>query len=640
MQEGPSGMKCSIRSKLILAIGLPLLVIYLAVIWLDYARSKTLAVEQTRVNLRSQARAQSARVEMALMGISRLADQAADLIASTPGLDEADYQRLLERSILRHPQVHWVGMVLDAPAADRRRFAAYVRRRVSIPADAPLLVTGEYPRGESVDWARRARETGPGWGEPLVNEHKEFVSIYATPIVRQGQAIGAVGVDVDLDWLRSAWQQGKQPGEQIVVVSEAGLFLCHPDEACIRTQTTASLAAMQGVDDWRTLGEAMTAGREGVQTLDLDTGRAWAIYTPIPAADWSYASLVSEARVLRPVYDYLKMEIGILLAALALVEVVVFVVSVRITRPIEKLAKAVGEVDVDDLNAHVIEADSGDEIGEVARAFNKMAVHLNEQVEALSLQTAAREAVESELRVARNIQQSMLPTNGENLPELPGVSLHAVIHPAREVAGDFYDYFTTDQPGKIGVLIADVSGKGVPAALFMAVAKTIIRNLARSGELSPGEVLTRANRLLLENNDDASLMFVTLLFFYYDTATGGVTYANAGHNRPFVLGPGGELRKLNPVSGPVLGALDDQTYGEFQEALSPGEMLVLYTDGVTEAMSPEGVQFGDERLVTLLGELAGQDVRELSERVVHEVDTFENHAHSDDITVLAVQRKA
>ncbi|MBS3821912.1 MAG: serine/threonine-protein phosphatase, partial [Phycisphaerae bacterium] len=220
------------------------------------------------------------------------------------------------------------------------------------------------------------------------------------------------------------------------------------------------------------------------------------------------------------------------------------------------------------------------------------------------------------------------------------VSLHAVNHPAKEVAGDFYDYFETERPGVLGVLIADVSGKGVPAALFMAVAKTVIRNLARGGDLPPGEVLTRANQLLLENNDDQSLMFVTLFFFYYDTKTGTVTYANAGHNRPFVLSLDGRMRKVDGQSGPLLGALEDRVYAQGEETLQAGEALVMYTDGVTEAMAPEGVQFGEERLVKLLGELAGSDARRLSERIVREVDTFEDHRHGDDITVLAVQRRA
>lgn len=630
-------MKLSIRTKLILAIGIPLLAISLAVIWLDYVRSRDIAVEQTRVNLRSQARAQSARVDATLLGISRLAEQMADVVAATDGVSPHEYRSLLERTVLRHPNILWAALVFQNPAVETLdTMGIYVQREQS---DTASLTYASYADAGQQPWVQRTVQVGPGWGEPVLGEQGRFVSVYAVPIVRDGQVIGAAAVDVNIEWLREGWQQGKLPGEQIVVVSGEGLFLCHPDAACVFSETTESLAAKQGVSDWQSLGQDMTSGREGVATLNLPAGRKWAVYTPIASANWSYASLVSEQAVLQPVYDYLKMEIAILLAALVLVELVVLVVSVKMTRPIERLARAVSEVGVGDLQTRIDDIETSDEIGEVARAFNKMVDHLQAHVEALSQQTAAREAVESELRIARAIQQSMLPTNGESLPDVPGISLHAVNHPAREVAGDFYDYFTTEQGGKLGVLIADVSGKGIPAALFMAVAKTIIRNLARSGELSPAEVLNRANQQLLENNDDSTLMFVTLLFLYYDTSTGEVTYANAGHNRPFILGPTGQLRQLMPVSGPVLGALEQQDYAQFHETLSPGETLVLYTDGVTEAMSPEGVQYGEERLTELLQRLAGSRASELSEQVVYEADTFENHRHGDDITVLALQRQ-
>lgn len=637
MQEGPAGMKLSIRTKLILAIGIPLLAISLCVIWLDYVRSRDLAIEQTRVNLRSQARAQSARVEATLLGISRLAEQMADVVGATEGTTPHEYRSLLERTVLRHPNILWASLVFHQPVVEPlETMGIYVRREQLGEAS---LTYASYTDAARQPWVQRALQAGPGWGEPLLGQQGRFVSVYAVPIVRNGRTLGVAAVDVDIEWLREGWQQGKLPGEQIVVVSGEGLFLCHPDAACVFSETTESLAAMQGVDDWQSLGQAMTSGHEGVATLNLQAGRKWAVYTPIASAGWSYASLVSEDRVLQPVYDYLKMEMGILLVAMVLVELVVLGVSVKMTRPIERLARAVGDVGVGDLHTRIDGVETSDEIGEVARAFNKMVDHLQSHVEALSQQTAAREAVESELRIARSIQQSMLPTNGESLPDVPGISLHAVNHPAREVAGDFYDYFATEQGDKLGVLIADVSGKGVPAALFMAVAKTIIRNLARSGELSPAEVLTRANQLLLENNDDNTLMFVTLLFLYYDPSTGDVTYANAGHNRPFVLGPKGQLRQLMPVSGPVLGALERQDYTQFQEALAPCETLVLYTDGVTEAMSPEGVQYGESRLRKLLEQLADCRASEISERVVHEVDTFENHRHGDDITVLALQRR-
>lgn len=281
-----------------------------------------------------------------------------------------------------------------------------------------------------------------------------------------------------------------------------------------------------------------------------------------------------------------------------------------------------------------------DEIGELARAFNTMVGQLREQVAALTAQTKARESVESELRIAREIQRSLLPRTFPPFPHRKEFDLHAYNGAARRVGGDFYDFFFLPD-GRLALVIGDVCGKGVPAALFMAVARTVVRNLALSGR-SPDELLTEANRILLADNTQG--LFVTLIVAFYDPATGAVTYGNGGHPRPLVVGngngSGAACRAFGRVTGTIVGALENQSWGTAEERVAPGEAVVMFTDGVPDARRPGGALFGEERLAELLSDLAGEPVDRLCQRVVARLDEYAASDWPDDVTLLVLRRNA
>ncbi len=242
--------------------------------------------------------------------------------------------------------------------------------------------------------------------------------------------------------------------------------------------------------------------------------------------------------------------------------------------------------------------------------------------------------ISTELDLATKIQTSMLPCIFPAFPDHENIKLRAVYHPAKEVGGDFYDYFKIDDT-HVGVLIADVSGKGVGAALFMTISKTVLKNQLQLG-ISPAEALTNANRQLCENNDAG--LFVTCWAGVYDTESGILTFVNAGHNPPVLLKNGEKAEFIKQRSGFVLAGLEGYRYKQEEIRLSAGDEMFFYTDGVTEATNAENQLYGDARLLECLDRCGGQDVSDQLDTVKKDIDAFVDDAPQfDDITIMAMR---
>ncbi len=241
-------------------------------------------------------------------------------------------------------------------------------------------------------------------------------------------------------------------------------------------------------------------------------------------------------------------------------------------------------------------------------------------------------SLENELNVASKIQQSILPTQ---FPRGGDFSVFASMEPAREVGGDFYDVIHLGD-GRIGVAIADVSDKGVPAALFMMSSRTLLKGAA-IGNYEPGEVLKEVNDLLCEGND--AMMFVTVLYAVYDPNTGDLTYANGGHPTPYVRRADGSVISLAFTGGVALGVLEGQEYSQGSFQVQPGDVVFFYSDGVSEAMNEKGEEFGVDLLSAVLANTPSQDPQDINNAMFAGVRSFAGDTpQSDDITCLTLCR--
>jgi len=318
---------------------------------------------------------------------------------------------------------------------------------------------------------------------------------------------------------------------------------------------------------------------------------------------------------------------------LVIVAVSASLLSRRITRPIVALNKGVKIIGRGDLG-HRLEVNTGDEIQDLGEAFNKMAEDLQEYIRDLKETTSAKERIESELRVATEIQSSMLPRLFPPFPDRKEFDLYATMNSAREVAGDFYDFFFVGQ-NKLYFVIGDVCGKGIPAALFMAISKTLLRTEGLRG-ISPEEVIFRVNNTLYPDNDAS--MFFTGLVAVLDTETGEITIANGGHNPPIISYGGKPFEYIQLPKGLVVGAMPDTKYESRTYKLQPHDTIFLYTDGVTEAMDPDQKLYSETRLLKFLNSMQGKSVDEIIHGVRADIDVFARGAEQwDDITMLCLE---
>ena len=271
------------------------------------------------------------------------------------------------------------------------------------------------------------------------------------------------------------------------------------------------------------------------------------------------------------------------------------------------------------------------EVGRLADSFSEMSTEIDRYTKEIRQLTGEKERAEAELNLAARIQSSMLPTE---FPVRPELTLFASMDPAKEVGGDFYDFFFIDEE-HLGLVIADVSGKGVPAALFMMMSKILLKNHAMSG-LSPAEVLNRTNLGICENNRNN--MFVTVWFGVLDIATGHVTAANAGHEYPMIRKPDGGFEIMKDRHGFVLGALRRKRYTEYEFDIEPGGTLFVYTDGAAEATDRDNRLFGTERMLGALNLEPAASPEVLLTNMKSAIDGFVGEAPQfDDLTMLCIK---
>lgn len=403
----------------------------------------------------------------------------------------------------------------------------------------------------------------------------------------------------------------------------------------------------------RKLAEKITAGERGVAQVTLDGTQVYMAYEPLSSVSWTAVTVQDVDEVLRPsqegeeriagvaqeasetfsgiIYGTLGSLTVTLILFMGLVPVLGVAVSNRITRPLSQLTAEVERISGGTLDTE-IRLETGDELETLAGAFNSMTASLRTYIHDLTAMTAEKERIGAELNVATRIQKDMLPNH---FPDRREFRICASMDPAREVGGDFYDFFPVDDT-HLAVVMADVSGKGVPAALFMVIAKTIIKNQALTGE-PPEQVFIHANEQLCANNGEG--LFVTAFMGLLDVESGAFTYVNAGHNPPLLRRGDGSYEYLKLDPGFVLAGLEGMDYQSSCMTLERGDTLFLYTDGVTEMLDPEETLFGEDRLRETLNRDEGRSlpVEQLLPYVRTALETFARGAEqADDITMLGL----
>ncbi len=365
------------------------------------------------------------------------------------------------------------------------------------------------------------------------------------------------------------------------------------------------------------------------------------------ALDWYIMASIPMEAITAPAQTLTQ---RLILAAACLLIVslaIMLALSMRLIAPLRLLTAKAGALAVADLGdgkeknaleeiAKGLPQNRNDEVGQLAKAFSHMSSALSDNIKKLVETTAASQRMQGELNAAHEIQTGILPPPS-SAPRDEHWKAGAFLHPAKEVGGDFYDFFTAPD-GRMAVVIGDVSDKGVPAALFMSMTVTLVRYAIADG-LDCAHAMRRINDLLAENNP--SCMFVTMFIGLFDPGTGTLEYASGAHCPPFIFGgdSGKTVRKITETSGPLVGAMEGMDYAGHTARLEPGQSCLLYTDGISEALNSTMELFGEDRLETLLGSIGGETPDQVIKKVYDAVVAHRGEApQSDDITMLCFKR--
>lgn len=362
-------------------------------------------------------------------------------------------------------------------------------------------------------------------------------------------------------------------------------------------------------------------------------------YIVVAAADLSMEHVVGASRRFLLQYVLILLVLGIIIALLF-----TRYLKKNVTGPINELAEAARAYSMDKLNANSsgkhferLNIKTGDEIENLSLTMKDMENDLAEYVENLTKVTAEKERINTELDVGKQIQEGVLPHIFPAFPERQEFDVYASMDTAKEVGGDFYDFFLIDDD-HLAVVMADVSGKGIPAALFMMASKILIGNISKIEKESPGKILSIVNEQICSNNP--AEMFVTVWLGILEISTGKLRAANAGHEYPVIRRGNGDFELYKDKHGLVVGGMDGMVYSEYEIDMNPGDALFQYTDGVTEATNINNELYGTERMVVALNKYKNESPKTILEGMKKSVDDFVNEAPQfDDITMLCLEYK-
>ena len=480
------------------------------------------------------------------------------------------------------------------------------------------------------------------------------------PIYYHGRLIAVAGADLFLSDMEAAVTASGKNGGDVCIVNENGhVVLSSRTDGVFRVLPDEQAQDLRSTEN-RELGTfVQTALKEatGICRVKVDESNYYMAGAPISVVNWALVSMVPQELMDQPTavmlgqYDNIENQavaryntglsnakrtiLVLLLAVFALSSIATNVLSRRIVKPLEAITKRVRSLGGSDLQFFMEkEYETGDEIEVLADSFAKLSAKTLEYVAEVKRITGEKERIGAELHMATEIQASQLPRLFPPFPQRTEFDIFASMDPAKEVGGDFYDFFLVDED-HIALVMADVSGKGVPAALFMMVSRVLIKAHLQSGE-SPAKALADVNAQLCESNSAG--FFVTVWVAVLEISTGKGVAAIAGHEHPALRRANGQYELVVYRHSMAVATMEDLVFKEHEFRLYPGDSLFVYTDGVSEATNANNELFGDQRILTALNRSPDAPPEKIVQNVKDGIDAFVDGAEQfDDITMLCLK---
>jgi len=591
---------------------------------------------------------------------------------------------IMRRVVEQNPRIHSCGIsFVDGYYPQKGRwFCPYATKDSNGKIEERIVGDASYDYLKA-RWFKEALQADSSyWSEPFFGDGdtlKPQVS-YMVPIHnKQGKTVAILGADLSLNWFRGTLIKGKDFTSDSVnvyigirpdndngsyyideknwldrkwrsvysnfIIDSKGTFIAHPDSEYILKKNYFELAKATNdtIDDH--VGRMMVSGKRGffgnnflmpspIEFFDSKGVEVYMFFRPIEQTNWSIAAVV-------PKYMIDAFSVGLagvilifIAIALLVTRIVGRIVIRRTTQPLKKLAESAHEVAKGNFNVPLPRIKHNDEIRLLRDSFEEMQHSLTEYIEELKDTTASKAAIENELKVAHDIQMSMLPKTFPPYPERNDIDIYGSVTPAKDVGGDLFDFYIRDE--KLFFCIGDVSGKGVPASLVMAMTRSLFRNI--SLHVSEPNVIVKALNAAVADGNETN-MFVTLFLGVLDLHTGVLQYCNAGHDSPLLIGK--DVRTLDCDSNLPIGVMGDWAFSRQEIQLESQTTIFLYTDGLNEAEDSMHAQFGENRIIRVAeSQLVDGPVKPdaIVSRMNEAVHRFVDEAEqSDDLTMLAIK---
>lgn len=477
----------------------------------------------------------------------------------------------------------------------------------------------------------------PCWGEPYFDDGGAdcLMATYSYPIKdAEGKVFAVITADISLDWISDILSSIKPyPNSSVMLISRNGSFINQSSDSNLRGETIFSILSDTSIKDRNVLplAKAISRGETGKIRYIRDGKASFAVFAPLNNG-WKASISCNYTEVLSRTF-----RIHIILVCLVIIGLLIlfqssYLIIRKLTKPLSHFTESALKVAKGNFDVELPLIKEDDEIRKLRDSFDYMQKSLKDYIGELQETTATKERIQSELNIANQIQMAMLP---HDFPVTDRVGLLAMVRPAKEVGGDLYDFFL-DNDKMLYFAVGDVSGKGVPASLLMAITRASFRFIAKMG-LPMKDVVSKMNNALAESN--ANGMFVTLFVGKINLETGEFDYCNAGHNPIVIISPDGKAGFMKVKPNLAAGLFSDFPYEEESCTLEHGSRLVIYTDGVTEAERTDRSQFGDARLIewsekrcTLFSD-SGEACEDLYSTVKQFTDGNEQN---DDITIMTI----
>lgn len=628
-----------IRSVLLFCIG-----IFAVIFSIYYYYTRETIKETTRENAIFLANNTVNQIEQVLNPIEKIPEIIARMIESSFLAEDSLLPFL--KSVLKSNKTIYGSAIAYEPCYFPKRgnyYAPYVfRQGDSISSTSLGSENYEY---FFMDWYQIPKMTQvPYWSEPYFDEGGAniLMTTYSAPFYAYKNGIrifsGVVTVDVSLEFLTQIMSKVKiLDTGYAFLISRNGVIITHPNPKYVMNESIFSIAKANNQPGMRDVGRKMIQGQSNFASADFKSkykaGKLWINYTSLPSSHWSIGVIYPESEMLASLRKINIILMILVVFGLSLLAIFITRIINNITKPLKLLANSARLIASGNFNVKMPEIKTHDEMEELCGSFSFMQKELAEYIVTLKDTTSAKEKIESELRIAREIQMAMIPHIFPPFPHLPQIDVFAVLKSAKEVGGDLYDFFVIDGD-KFCFAIGDVSGKGVPASLFMAVTRTLVRSISDK-EVSPAVIVTSLNKSLSDNNE--SSMFVTFFLGVLNLKTGLLKYCNAGHNPPVIIRGTGDVVMFEKTKYIPVGLFEDFEYKEFALQLEDGDKIFLYTDGVSEAENADSKLFGEDTLMNIVSQNAKASPRDLIHRMEVEIATHVNgFTQSDDITMMTI----